>query len=68
MSIRKNIVLDDKLVRDAFRFTDATTTKELVEIALREFIRNHSRRDIKKLAGKIKIYADYDHKKLRERK
>lgn len=63
--MRTNIVLDDNLVKEAFRYTEATTKKELVEIALREFIQNHRRRDVRELRGKIKLRADYDYKKMR---
>jgi Arc/MetJ family transcription regulator len=64
--MRTNIILDDQLVKEAFHYTDATTKRELVEIALREFIANHKRRDILELQGKIKINKRYNYKKLRE--
>jgi len=40
--MRTNIVLNDDLVKEAFRYAQNVTTKKaLVEIALREFVRNH---------------------------
>lgn len=63
--MRTNIVLNDHLVKEAFLYTDVTTKKELVEIALREFIKNHSKKDIREIRGKIKIRSDYNYKKLR---
>jgi len=66
--MRTNIVLDDTLVKDAFHYTTVKTKRELVEIALREFIEHHKRRNMLELRGKIKIRVDYDYKKLREGK
>lgn len=66
--MRTNIVLNETLVNEAFRYTSVSTKRELVELALQEFICNHRRRDVRELQGKIKLRADYDHKKLREGK
>jgi Arc/MetJ family transcription regulator len=66
--MRTNIVLNDDLVKEAFCYTTAKTKRELIEIALREFVANHKRRNILDLRGKIKIRQDYNHKKLREGK
>ena len=63
--MRTNIVLDDKLIKEAFRYTSVATKKELIDLALREFVENHRRKDIRDLKGKIKIDNKYDHKKLR---
>jgi Arc/MetJ family transcription regulator len=64
--VRTNIVLDEKLVAEAFRYTSATTKKDLIDLALREFIENHRRKDIRDLKGKVKINKDYDYKSLRK--
>ncbi len=64
--MRTNILLDDKLVESAFKHTPVRTKKELVDLALREFVENHCRRDLGELRGKISFRAGYDHKKLRE--
>jgi hypothetical protein len=39
--------------------------RELIELALREFIENHCRCDVRELKGKIAIRQDYDYKKMR---
>lgn len=65
--MRTNIVLDDNLVKKALKISGANTKKELVTIALKEFIQNHSRLDIRDLKGKISFRDDYDYKKLRKR-
>lgn len=66
--MRTNIILDDKLVKEAFRYAHVSTKKELIDLALREFVENHRRRDIRELRGKISIRDGYDYKELRSRK
>ena len=63
--MRTNIVLDDTLVKEAFRFSQARTKKDLVHEALRELIRVRSRKPLLALRGKIRFAAGYDHKRLR---
>lgn len=64
--MRTNIVLNDLLVKEAFKYTQVKTKRELVEIALQEFIANHKRKDIRHLRGKIKIDPHYNYKNLRK--
>ena len=64
--MRTNIVLDDELVQEGFRHSNAKTKRELVDMALREFVANRKRRDIRGLRGKGLIRPDYDYKVLRE--
>jgi Arc/MetJ family transcription regulator len=66
--MRANIVLDDELVEEAFQLSDAKTKRELVDRALREFVANRKRRDIRELRGKISFHPGYDYKALREGK
>jgi Arc/MetJ family transcription regulator len=64
--MRTNIVLNDELLKEAFRYTSVSTKRQLVELALQEFIQNHRRCDVRELRGKIKIKADYNYKKMRD--
>lgn len=64
--MRTNIVLDDELVAEALRYTKVKTKRELVELALGEFVANRRRRDVRELRGKVRLREDYDHKALRE--
>lgn len=64
--MRTNIVLDDELVEEAFKHSKAKTKRELVDLALREFVENHRRKDIRELRGKVTFHPGYDYKKLRE--
>jgi len=63
--MRTNIVLDDDLVKEAFRHSKATTKKDLVHEALRELVRARSGKSLLELRGKIRFAKDYDYKKLR---
>lgn len=68
IDMRTNIVLDDELVEEAFRYSNAKTKRELVDRALREFVANRKRRDTRELRGEISFHPGYDYKKLREGK
>lgn len=64
--MRTNIVLDDDLVKEAFAYAkDIHTKKELVEVALKEFVRNHKLKDLRELRGKIQFSDGYDYKSMR---
>ncbi len=65
--MRTNIVLDDQLVDDAFRYSDNIKTKrELIETALKEYVKNRKRRDLRDLKGQIFFDKEYDYKAMRE--
>jgi Arc/MetJ family transcription regulator len=63
--MRTNIVLDDELVREAFRHAPVKTKRELIDLALREFVASRKRRDMRDLIGKVKLDPHYDYKKAR---
>jgi len=65
--MRTNIVLDDVLVKEAFKYASVTTKRELINLALKEFVANHARKDLRLLRGKVKLDKDYDYKALREK-
>jgi Arc/MetJ family transcription regulator len=64
--MRTNIVLDDQLVEEAFKYAEnIKTKKDLIEVALKEFVKNRKIRNLRDLKGKI-VFADgYDYKKMR---
>ncbi len=66
--MRTNIVLDDNLVKEAFKYSEAKTKRELINQALKEFVYNRGRRDLLDLEGKIEFAEGYDYKSLREGK
>ncbi len=60
--MRTNIVLDDALVAEAQRLSSIKTKRQLIDQALREFVANRKRLDIRELAGSDLLEDDYDHK------
>ena len=65
--MRTNIVLNDKLMNEAFKFSQSISTKkELIEIALMEYVNNRKRKNIRELRGKIKFIDNYDYKNMRQ--
>jgi Arc/MetJ family transcription regulator len=63
--MRTNIVLDDELVREAFRLTGVRTKRELIHTALQELVRVRRKKDLTELAGRIRFRKGFDHKALR---
>lgn len=49
--MRTNIVIDDKLMREAMKVSGLKTKRAVVDAALRDHIRLHRQRDIMKLRG-----------------
>jgi Arc/MetJ family transcription regulator len=63
--MRTNIVLDDKLVKEAMKLTSARSKRELVDLALRELVASRKRPDLRDLFGSDLITEDYDYKAAR---
>lgn len=64
--MRTNIVIDDRLLEEALSVSKARTKKALVHEALTELIRLKKQKDLTELAGSVRFYKSYDHKKLRK--
>jgi Arc/MetJ family transcription regulator len=66
--MRTNIVIDDDLVKEAFKYAESIhTKKDLIEVALREFVKTRKMKNLRELKGKILFSEDYDYKKMREK-
>lgn len=64
--MRTNIVLNDQLVNEAFRCSgDIKTKRELIEVALREYVSNRRVKDLRELRGQIEFDEGYDYKQMR---
>jgi Arc/MetJ family transcription regulator len=64
--MRTNVVLDDNLVDEAFKYAENIhTKKELIEIALKEFVRTRKMKNLRELKGKIRFADEYEYKKMR---
>lgn len=58
--MRTNIVIDDKLMRDALRATGMKTKREAVEQGLRTLVCLNRQEEIRKCRGKLAWRADLD--------
>jgi Arc/MetJ family transcription regulator len=66
--MRTNIVLDDDLVEEALKYAHVKTKKDLVHLALLEFVEQHKRADVRQLRGKGMIDPSYDYRAARRGK
>ena len=66
--MRTNVVLDERLVDEALKLSNAKTKKQLIHEALKEFVDNRKRLNLLDLSGKIKFVEGYDYKRMREGK
>lgn len=65
--MRTNIVLDDKLVKEAFEISNVKTKKELINLALEEYVRQHkTMKNLLDLKGKVVFEKGYDYKSMRQ--
>ena len=58
--MRTNIVIDDKLMRDALRASGLKTKREAVEEGLRTLLRLKRQEEIRKFRGKLPWKGDLD--------
>ncbi|MCX7961211.1 MAG: type II toxin-antitoxin system VapB family antitoxin [Burkholderiales bacterium] len=63
--MRTNIVLDDRLVREAMRLAGARTKREAVDLALRRLVQSARQRRLLELFGTGGVRRNYDYKKAR---
>lgn len=64
--MRTNIVLDDELVAEAFKYSSVKTKRELVHLALQEFVDRKRRMNLMDLEGHVGFVEEYDYKRMRE--
>ncbi len=57
---RTNINLDDGLVQKGMKITGLRTKRELVDLALRELVRNEDQKSILSLEGRIRWKGNLD--------
>jgi Arc/MetJ family transcription regulator len=58
--VRTNIVIDDKLMREALRATGLKTKREAVELGLRTLLRLNRQMEIRRFRGKLDWRGDLD--------
>lgn len=58
--MRTNIDIDDRLMRQAMRYSGTRTKKATVEAALRLLVETHAQTAIRRLRGKVRWEGDLD--------
>jgi Arc/MetJ family transcription regulator len=58
--MRTNIVIDDKLMKDALRATGLKTKREAVELGLQTLVRLSKQEEIRRFRGKLHWEGDLD--------
>lgn len=58
--MRTNIVIDDKLMKDALKVTGAKTKREAVELGLKTLVDLKRQEQARQLRGKIRWEGDLD--------
>ncbi|HNA80308.1 MAG TPA: type II toxin-antitoxin system VapB family antitoxin [Turneriella sp.] len=58
--MRTNVVLDEKLVKEAMKLTGKKTKRELIDYALHELVKRQKRLALLDLRGKLKWEGDLD--------
>ncbi len=64
--MRTNVVIDENLAKEAMALAGLRTKRELIDLALREFVAFRKRLDVRALRGAGLIDDAYDYKSLRE--
>ena len=63
--MRTNIVLDEKLVKEAMRLANVRTMREAVAVALERFVQSGKQRKLLDLHGTGGMRRGYDYKRTR---
>jgi Arc/MetJ family transcription regulator len=63
---RTNVMIDEELIKEAFKYTNLKTKKDIINLALKEFVENAKRLSLLDLKGKISFDDRYNYKALRE--
>ncbi|KAA0257651.1 type II toxin-antitoxin system VapB family antitoxin [Deferribacter autotrophicus] len=66
--MRTNVVIDEELLKEAMKLTNAKTKKDVINLALKELVENLKRKNLADLKGKINFIEDYNYKLMREGK
>ncbi len=56
--MRTSIEIDDKLMKDALRYTGAKTKREAVELGLRQLVQLGKQVEVRKMRGRLQWEGD----------
>ena len=60
--MRTNIVLDEKLIKQAMKLAHVKTKREAVDVALRRYVHSGKQKKLLELYGTGGVRKDYDYK------
>ncbi len=60
-----NVILEDSLLEEAMRLSHAKNEREVINLALREFVSRHKTKNILDLVGQDLIDPEYDVRAVR---
>ena len=60
--MRTNVDLDETLLQEALTLSGVKTEKDVISLALQEFVLSRKHINLIELAGKIKFSEDYEYK------
>ncbi len=63
--MRTNIVLDEKLVKEAMKLANVKTKREAVDVALRRYVHSGKQKKLLDLYGTGGLRKNYDYKQAR---
>jgi Arc/MetJ family transcription regulator len=63
--MRTNVVIDDKLVREAMKIANVRTKREAVNVALRRLVQSSGQKKLLELHGTGGVRGNYDYKRTR---
>ena len=63
--MRTNIVLDEKLVKEAMKLANVKTKREAVDVALRRYVHSGKQKKLLDLFGTGGVRKGYDYKQAR---
>lgn len=58
-------IIDDKTIKDAMKYSKATTVTETLKVALNEYIRIQKLKDLGRLVKKQPIYFEFSAEEIR---
>ncbi|KYC42541.1 antitoxin [Scytonema hofmannii PCC 7110] len=61
-----NIPIDEALIQEVLNVGNQQTERDVVEVALREYVQRHKQLKVLELFGTIDYDADYDYKQQRQ--
>lgn len=65
--MKTNVDVDERLIREALQLSRLKSKRELIHLALKEFVESRRRLNLLDLEGKFEFTDSYDYKALRER-